>query len=126
MGMQKKRCEIYDVSHCVNFIHGDDNEESVKKEILKHAPFDFIFMDTSKKREHTVYELNTFSKHLTSGGFIALHDTNETIQKNRKYGVRDGVMDFLAKNKDFIKIFDTKTKYGLIVLKNIGEISDNT
>jgi len=115
----KQKVEKYKLSNYVEFIFGDDRDPEIIKKIESFSPFDVIFMDTSKEEEHSIFEIRTYSKFLSVGGFFAFHDTEPSNVTRFNYGIRRAIDRFLRENKNFIIIFDRYTSYGLLILKRM-------
>ena len=74
---------------------------------------DVVFIDTSHTYEHTLAELNMYSKLVREGGVLVLHDVNAP-----KYpGVKRAIKDFLKSNKRFFRYWQIPNKYGLGILE---------
>lgn len=88
----------------------DDLEYSSK--LNTDIRFEIIFIDTSHELDHTISELEEFSRFLSPGGCILMHDTISYKE------VKKAIDFFMIENKEWIFI-EFNTKHGLGMLKRI-------
>lgn len=93
-------------------IKGDDRlEETIS--IIKQRMYGIIFLDTSHNKEHTEFELDTYTKFLDESGYFILHDTEQDEVKN-------SILSFLEKNKNFVSIMEfDNVSPGLMILRRV-------
>ena len=107
----KKRVEHAGLNERWTFIQGDDLGLQPP-----HIPdrIDFLFIDTNHLHEHTLAELEVYSRYLVPQAWIALHDSVSFP------GVTSAVMDFLTKHKREFSFYPYMHQNGLILLRFTG------
>jgi predicted O-methyltransferase YrrM len=87
-------------------IIGNSHEEKVITNTNTTEPFDFIFLDGDNSYEGTMADVTNYASKLTSGGFLAIHDTGF-----KSWGVSKVVRE-LVDGSDFTFIGEWIAKEG--------------
>lgn len=97
------------------FVRGSDVAPETVKEVRRvNKTFDFIFVDTSHVREHTVQELAVYYPLLENGGVMAFHDTHTELYAG---GVYEPLLEFMADHPECQIIHDEPRSYGLTAIQ---------
>ncbi len=79
---------------------GSETKEAISQ-VMKHAPYDVLFIDSKHDYSQAKKELETYFKFVRKGGFIFCHDTSElatTYDTKKEGGVRRALKEFVSKN----------------------------
>lgn len=97
------------------FVQGNDvAPETVEQVRQVSKTFDFIFVDTSHVREHTIEELAVYYPLLEKGGAMAFHDTHTELYAG---GVYEPLLEFMAGHPECRIIHDEPGAYGLTAVQ---------
>jgi len=91
----------------VEFIEGDSVSEEVLGKIADrvHDSRAMVILDSDHHREHVLKELRLYSRFVSLGSYLIVHDTSHNghpLRTNYGQGPMEAVEEFLTENKSFI------------------------
>jgi len=108
----------FGLTDTIEFLKLDDISDEAK-EFFKDIRPNVIFIDTTHTYEHTIKELEFYSKILSVNGFMIFHDTYDRYGYG--YGVDRALEEFLKDNDSFMIEDMRKNHNGIGVIKKIKE-----